>query len=81
MSLRVRSGRNSGSFSRCPAIGLDRGAAPWVHGLYSGSCPALSYVVPAWPTKADPQALGRIQARASFLLETLGNLPSSLKCF
>lgn len=69
MSLMVNSGQNSSSFSKHPAIGLDKGAAPWARGLYLEQLPlptsVLSTPHSAWPrgwtTKAKPQARGRKQ--------------------
>lgn len=46
MSLTVNPGQNSSSFSKHPAIGLDRGAAPWAHGLYLEQLPLPTSVLP-----------------------------------
>lgn len=66
MSLMAKSGWNSSSFHKCPAIALDGRAAPWAHGLYPEQL-ALSCAIPStpclapggWTAEAKPQAGGR----------------------
>lgn len=75
MNLMVKSRQNLISFPKCPAIRLDRRAAPWAQGRYPGQLPlplpVLSPPYLAWPrgwtTQTKPQAQGRKHAGASFL--------------
>lgn len=61
MSLMLKSGQNTSSVPRCPAIGLGRGSAPWAHGLLPEQLPLSPPLwSPAWPrgwaTEAHCQA-------------------------
>lgn len=82
MSLMAKSGQNSSSFPKFPAIVLDRWAAPWAHGLYPEQLP-LSCAIPSIPCLAPGAGpprpslrlgaggLGGTQAHACFLPVTL----------
>lgn len=69
MSLMVKSGQNSNSFSKRPALRLDRAAAPWAHGLYPAQVclPTSVLFTPhsvwprGWTTQPKPQARVRKQ--------------------
>lgn len=68
MNLLEKSGQNSSSFSKCPAVGLDRGLPLGLTTCILSSCPCPLLCCPlhnlpspgSGPIQAKPQALGKI---------------------